>query len=420
MSNQESLHSKKNFSNHTCCWFVVFLSTVITAYAVNYDSPSGLFRGVNERGEFSLWLPLDKLDISKSESLSISLNFYSKQRSEGLLGAGWSLSIFQSKMVQIDENTFYLFQVDGWIRKFERSRQNPLLLNGEGMWHGKITDSTTIEVEHESGWRYTLKNGALLNLITPQKNTLTLTTSSNSSTIYLNGSKIATLEPRSEVLYSLTYRSKGRLKEALFGLEQRPIISNVKGKPIISGMAPALSKVDIDGNSFVITHSITKDIQPRLKLSNNEIESDDFVWNPITGYLESNGRKKYVVKELSFAEDCLEVIEQTENLITSRIVSNSPYHSVRKEGDGSYLITSYFLRGLLNGKARKTERVSGTSKNLVRKFVYDENASLIYTKSINQNNFLPSENIEYSSKTSLTHLFGMDLLSPKLPTITQK
>src|SRR5882724_6313648 len=110
------------------------------ACGLRQDKPHAHFDGADEQGHVLVAETLGNLDLGDNLSLPIYAVFQSNwQSSSPYLGQGWMLPLLESKIVQIDDNTFQLWTPDGWYQFMGRDSTTNTILNGQGGWKAVIS-----------------------------------------------------------------------------------------------------------------------------------------------------------------------------------------------------------------------------------------------------------------------------------------
>lgn len=209
----------------------------------DFRMPSNHFEGVSSQGYVSIWKQLDTLDLGDA-SLPILLGIQTYRAiPSGELGAGWIMPLFDSGIVQRNENTFDMITPDGTMDFFYRDGADPNILHGSSGWTGEIQGNDVIvHSKCGSGWKMVFRQGKLDTLskgvheLKIQRDQLNRPTS-----ITENGvSRLAlTRDEKTGLMSSLEMNGK----KYLFGYEGKPRVENVGGQNLVGVVEPSLHQI---------------------------------------------------------------------------------------------------------------------------------------------------------------------------------
>ena len=123
----------------------VLLPDVQGGVGLDWILPQSHFEGVDEQGYVSYSEKIGELDVAKDLQLPIYIVFQSNwMTSSPYLGKGWMLPLFESRIEQMGERWYRLWQPDGWYRDFGVSKTSDKELHGTAGWQAKIVGDIVV------------------------------------------------------------------------------------------------------------------------------------------------------------------------------------------------------------------------------------------------------------------------------------
>jgi len=344
---------------------------------ISWNKPSFHFDSVNEWGYVSYWEEIGTVDMGGRE-VPLFIHFLSnKKTSSPYLGYGWTLALLESRVEQVDENKFRIWQPNGKYRTFRRDEENPNLLKGSGGWLGEISGDRII-AKADCGWGLTFKNGKITSMSTPDGKTYGYR--------YESGKvkSIEEVQSGEEVFEVVKDPLEPKLIQLKMGdstivLEQgeKPRIERINGQNLIGGMDTSLTRiVKADGRERALSYEVEpSSIVPTFKPDVDRT----ITWQPSTGIVSQDRDWKYEIKQDSN--------DSWNNAAITQINKNKEkefwYHDKNTgvetilNKNGVKTINQWFVSGKLRGKRRSAQKVYPSGKKeLVESYVYDSQANV--------------------------------------------
>jgi hypothetical protein len=248
----------------------------------DFRMPSNHFEGVSSQGYVSIWKQLDALDLGDA-SLPILLGVQTYRAiPSGELGAGWIMPLFDSGIVQRDENTFDMITPDGTMDFFYRDGSDPSILNGSSDWTGEIQGNDVIvHSKCGSGWKMIFRQGKLESLsegsheLRIQRDPLnrpTGITENGVSRVALNR------DEKTGLMNALEMNGK----KYLFDYDGKPRVENVGGQNLVGGVEPSLHQItypqEMGGKKGTYDFALTEKMLPSLKITDTEGKERMITW----------------------------------------------------------------------------------------------------------------------------------------------
>ncbi len=221
-----------------------------SVYRPNYDC-------IGSDGSFER---VFKLGTIKSDSISypIILTFSSGRNSGNtLLGTGWEMPVFDSKIFQTSENEFLVSVPNGIQIKLLRDLKNKNVLTHPSGWSGKI-DMNSITIISPRGYSYKYDNGLLSSITTSSGNVMEVIRSKDSYQLLSkeNQKILLSITPSEKKNNTLVGKIDGR--DIDFNLTKRPIIHTFNDQRLVESMSTALEEIMIDGcRLFFVNYDVT-------------------------------------------------------------------------------------------------------------------------------------------------------------------
>jgi len=328
---------------------------------ISWSKPSFHFDSVNEWGYVSYWEEIGTVDMGGRE-IPIFINFLSNKRtSSPYLGYGWTLALLESRVEQVDENKFRIWQPNGKYRTFRRDEENPNLLKGSGGWLGEITGDRII-AKADCGWALTFKNGKISSMSTPDGKTYGYKYESGKvKSIRETQSGNEVVEVVEDPLEPGLLKLKMGDETIVMEQGEKPRIERINGQNLIGGMDTSLTRiVKADGSKRKLSYEVEPDnIVPTFK---PEVERT-ITWEPATGIVSQDRDWKYEVKQ--------DQGHAWNNAAIARINGNNEkefWHKDHIKGievqaaNGIRKTKTWFTSGVLKGKTRNHKIISSEGK----------------------------------------------------------
>lgn len=348
------------------------------ACGVNWRMPLNHFDGVNEQGVVAYWQQLGTIDLGNNFKLPLIIGFHSDQAWSSLyLGRGWIFPLFESNIVQLDENTFRQIQPDGYNVYFGRDGKDRNLLHGQKGWAGQIKGDV-ITLYATCGWKLVYKQGKLISICTPDGNELKLVYNEGRVVELQDQMKAILqvgLDPIKGVVNSLTYgRNKINIE-----LGAKPRIESLGGRNVVGAMEGSLVKLSMsDGKIYNYDFSVNSQLQPILKIENNSNSTPrTIVWDPRSKRIISDDGWTY---NIAFPHPNLNAkIERSNNNGQKELwyFDSTQGSEITTSIDGVETRKQWFLNGPSSGKLRDVYKQDCHGKYEHVKYAYDEDGRIV-------------------------------------------
>ena len=365
-----------------------------------FRMPSNHFEGVSSQGYVSVWKQLDSLDLGDA-SVPILLGAQTYRAiPSGALGSGWIMPLFDSGIVQRDENTFDMITPDGTMDFFSRDSSDPNILHGSSGWTAEIQGSDIIvHSKCGSGWKMVFRQGRLdtlskggheLGIQRDQLNRPTGITENGISRLAL------TRDEKTGLVSALEMNGK----KYLFGYEGKPRVENVGGQNLVGGVEQSLHEItypqEVGGKKETFDFAVTEKMLPSLKITDAEGKKRMIVWRT-DGKMLQDGEWSYKITPSKVAGANV-AIERTNQNVQTELWNRDEAKGIEvTQGiDGSKKIETWFTSGILKGRKRCTEEISNDKDNII-KYIYTENASLQKIERKSNGRLVSTDNISYNN-----------------------
>ena len=365
-----------------------------------FRMPSNHFEGVSSQGYVSVWKQLDSLDLGDA-SVPILLGAQTYRAiPSGALGSGWIMPLFDSGIVQRDENTFDMITPDGTMDFFSRDSSDPNILHGSSGWTAEIQGSDIIvHSKCGSGWKMVFRQGRLdtlskggheLGIQRDQLNRPTGITENGISRLAL------TRDEKTGFVSALEMNGK----KYLFGYEGKPRVENVGGQNLVGGVEQSLHEItypqEVGGKKETFDFAVTEKMLPSLKITDAEGKKRMIVWRT-DGKMLQDGEWSYKITPSKVAGANV-AIERTNQNVQTELWNRDEAKGIEvTQGiDGSKKIETWFTSGILKGRKRCTEEISNDKDNII-KYIYTENASLQKIERKSNGRLVSTDNISYNN-----------------------
>jgi hypothetical protein len=344
----------------------------------DFRMPSNHFEGVSSQGYVSIWKQLDTLDLGDT-SLPILLGTQTyRSIPSGALGPGWIMPLFESGIVQRDQNTFDMITPDGIMDFFLRDGSNPSILNGSSGWTAEIQGSDIIvHSKCGSGWKMVFRQGRL-DALSKGSHELRIQRDPLNWPIGVTENGASKLMMTRDEKTGLVSTLEMNGKKYLFGYDGKPRIENVGGQNLVGGVEPSLHQITLpDGKKETYDFAVTEKMLPELKITDTEGKERIITWG-LDGRMLQDGEWSYKItppKEARVNAAIERTNPQKQKEYWFKDDPNGKETTVAL--DGTKTEKSWFTSGLLAGKTRK--EITITNNKVVNKnsWKYDEKGVLI-------------------------------------------
>jgi hypothetical protein len=357
--------------------FMGFFFTFAHACGPSFEKPHAHFDGVDEQGHVLYTETLGELDLG-DEKLPLFVLFKSNWTAiSPYVGAGWMFALLESKIVQQDENTFVLWQPDGWYRMFWRDKENKNILNGQGGWKAAI-DGNTITAWASCGWKMVFNQGKISSLTTSKRHRLDY--------VYSQG-RVSEIQQHSRpVLQVVTASASNEVSAILIGdkrigveLGDKPRVQSANGQSVIAGIEQTLCGIRLaDGTEKAYEFAVTQSIHPTLKVCG--ASERIFEWHPQSFLAvadSAQGHKwQYEIKPGANLFANAEIARKDYSGRTEYWYRDSS-KEVTRSLDGRTTTKSWFSSGALLGKCRLIEEEFNGKRSIKYQAFYNEEGQLV-------------------------------------------
>jgi len=344
---------------------------------ISWNKPSFHFDSVNEWGYVSYWEEIGTVDMGGRE-IPLFINFLSNKRtSSPYLGYGWTLALLESRVEQVDENKFRIWQPNGKYRTFRRDKENPNLLKGSGGWLGEITGDRII-AKADCGWGLSFKNGKISSMSTPDGKTYGYRYESGKvKSIRETQSGNEVVEVVEDPLEPGLLKLKMGDETIVMEQGEKPRIEQINGQNLIGGMDQSLVAVHgADGKTRNISYDMeASNIVPTFKPTAERT----FTTHPGTGLIVTDGAWRYQIKQDQQHPWNNAAITRTNAQKQNEFwhKNNVKGQEIIRSASGLEKVRSWYLSGNLAGKKRKSvTKINGNIEDEI-KYSYNEDGLLL-------------------------------------------
>ena len=363
----------------------------------DFRMPSNHFEGVSSQGYVSVWKQLDTLDLGDA-SLPILLGTQTYRKiPSGELGSGWIMPLFDSGIVQRDENTFDMITPDGTMDFFSRDGADPNILHGSSGWTAEIQGSDIIvHSKCGSGWKMVFRQGKL-DMLSKGSHELKIQKDQHNQPVGITENGITRLALTRDEKTGLASALEMNGKKYLFDYDGKPRVENVAGQNLVGGVEPSLHEITFpDGKKETYDFAVTEKMLPELKITDTEGKEHKIVWG-LDGKMLQDGEWSYKITPSKEA-GANAAIERTNQNVQTELWNRDEAKGIEvTQGiDGSKKIETWFTSGILKGRKRCTEEISNDKDNII-KYIYTENASLQKIERKSNGRLVSTDNISYNN-----------------------
>jgi hypothetical protein len=345
---------------------------------VEWRVPKDHFDGVNEYGYVSYWDKIGDLNLGEDLVIPLVIGFQSDRGwSSPYLGYGWILPLFDSNIVQTEDNKFEMIKPDGYTMPFYRETNKPTILSGGKGWKGEISGDT-ITFWATCGWRLTYTKGKITSIGTPKGKTLLISRDEKgvATEAAYDGKVIVRVDRDFKGLVTGLVVGEKRI-----GFEQtdKPRIQSILGKNVVAGKDMSLGKVT--NESVVIKtceYSVTDGLQPTLTVSDAESSPRQIAWNTESRFIMFDGDWKYDIKpSLTKGFNASIARKNKANQQEMWFLDSAGGQETIQSVDGNKKVRSWFVSGKFAGKLRAIVESKNGVDTRVQKWSYDEASRIL-------------------------------------------
>ena len=351
---------------------LVLANSTVFACGMSWLLPKSHFEGVDEMGYLMYSEKLDEITLKSGRRLPIIALFETDiKTSSSYLGNGWILPMLESRIEQLDENTFRLWQPDGWTRKFTRNKKSPAVLDNGSGWKGVI-DGDRITVWSDCGARIEFYRGKIV-LMQLGKDRLNYS--------YL-GNLVTEIRQESEVVVKINFNSNGsRPTDILLShgnkiaweLGEMPVIQVINGKNLVGRIDRSLTALKINDKSI---HNFEYGTDEQLRPTFSR-DGKIAVWDAKTGFILKDDGWSYKIDSPMTTRQKYSSIQRTNARGESEYWGKSPGKEVVITKNGIKTVSEWFTSGPLAGRFRKKIKTANGREQIEYEAVYDEKGKII-------------------------------------------
>ena len=320
----------------------------------DFRMPSNHFEGVSSQGYVSIWKQLDSLDLGDVRvPILLGAQTY-RAIPSGELGSGWIMPLFDSEIVQRDENTFDMITPDGTMDYFCRDRETPNILHGSSGWTAEIQGSDIIvHSKCGSGWKMVFRQGKL-DTLSKGSHELRIQRDQLSRPTGISENGISRLALNRDEKTGLVSALEMNGKKYFFGYDGKPRIENVGGQNLVGGVDSSLYEIIYpDGKKETYDFAVTEKMLPNLKVTDAEGKERMIVWG-LDGRMLQDGVWSYMItpSKVAGANAAIERANaQNQKEYWFKDAPNGKETTIAL--DGTKTERTWFTSGVLAGKERK-------------------------------------------------------------------
>ncbi|MDR0533586.1 MAG: hypothetical protein LBH01_06495 [Verrucomicrobiales bacterium] len=378
------LREKITKSNHLLfvAGFFMFLQGGLQACGIGWNLPRSYFDGVSAQGKVLYSDKIGELDLGEGLKLPLYVFFKSDwENNSPYLGQGWMLPLLESRLEQVDENTFKMWMPDGWYKFFWRDNKDKNILHSGGGWVAQI-QGDTITTWADCGWKVVYTKGKIVSMSTPQSRTFVYLYAANNRISEIRENGMPILRVKTDQQGDVSGLEMGG-KVITFGYGQKPQVQNINGQNLIGAVTKSMNRVvQADGVTKTFAYGTTNALEPTLAINDDRV----IVWDAKTKIIKKDGDWSYHINP--------NVANFNANVAIDRANAKGQHQYWFNESwlgretiiaeDGSKTVAEWFVSGTLAGNIRSI--VTTKNGTTVHSFsnVFDDKGRLLR---INSNDF---------------------------------
>ncbi len=374
----------------------LLLTPVYAGCGLTWSMPTNHYDGVDRFGYASLWYKIGELRVDDKFTLPLHMNFNSsRQTSSPYLGAGWSLALLESQIVQQEENRFRLVEPSGWGRIFWRKNAKETVLDGQGGWKAEIR-ADRISAWAECGTRLDYYRGRIVGM----------KTGGHDIQFVQNGGHLAEIRSGMRTLVRVERDVNGDVTGlALDGGERialergdKPRVEYVAGKNLLAGVEPGVTRVEAAKVNHAFEYRVDSNVRPLLVVD----ASREIVWNPEDGRMVRDGEWTYETRNPENVGNA-EISRTAENGIReSWFLDTLGSKEITVSANGLKLVKNFHAHGPMRGLLRLVTRTGNGVEEKIYEASYDEKGQLIHATYEGLNFSAGSNGMRYSHPNQTT------------------
>ncbi|MDR2980919.1 MAG: hypothetical protein LBV12_01585 [Puniceicoccales bacterium] len=314
---------------------------------------------------FRYWETIGTLELDSKTQVLINIGFDpTAVYVSPLLGKGWSLALFDSRIEQVDDKSFLMRMPDGHECTLTRTKK-PNILEGAD-WVAEIQGGT-ITCKASCGWVLVYRNGRLLQMKSPTGILCDFSWETGVRTMRVAGKPMITLKTdwdgaTTQKFHRLTFGAKS----VLLKMGQRPTLIKSKGKPDRKEEAETLVAIEEAG-------------QPEIRYDFSQdslsVAGHLYKWNPDTGQIAQDRDWKFSYVTIKGVK-CLQYHGKDGKMnLEGRDFKKGI--KVYQDSGGLVLVEEFFSSGVAVGKPRRIYQIGEKGAEIpVRQYWYDESGKL--------------------------------------------
>ena len=355
----------------------LFPFALLQGCGLDWTLPRAHFEGVDEQGYVSYWEKIGEADLGDGLVIPVHLNFNShRESSSPTLGKGWMLPLLESHVEPVDENTLHVIMPDGWTFLFLRNG-NTDTWRGNADWIGQ-TDGARFTATAPCGWQVKFDAGKIQEIDTPKNRTIS---------IKYNGPAPVEADIDNQPFFQVAQNTATGVAESItiagqkiaITQAQRPRISTVLGKTLLTGFDPALSQLQWpDGQKETFNFAAPQDLTPSMVVTRPNQHSRDMTWDATTMQVKTDGDWTYAITAPGGAYGGTLLSRKIRWNQAESFLRTSDGETKEVYLDGSQKIVYAFVNGPLRGRIRKIITVSSSGQaQVIYSAVYDPDGFLV-------------------------------------------
>jgi hypothetical protein len=340
---------------------------------LDWTLPTNHFDGVNEQGYVSYWEKIAEADLGDGLVIPIAINFNShRESSSPTLGKGWMMTLLESHVEPIDENTMKVIMPHGWNYYFLRT-PNTETWGGNAGWVGQ-TDGSRFTITAPCGWRVKFDGGKIQEIDSPQSRTITIKYNGPVATEADIDNK-PFLQVESDTVTGVAQDLIIAGQKITIAQDQRPRIQSVNNQNLITGFDPSLSQLQYpDGKTETYSFATPKDLTPTLAITQAGHPARGITWDPATRQIKTDGDWTYQLIPAANVElNRTNIKGQKEYYYSDPSIGTTVSESM----DGIKKVTRWFTSGILAGKIRSIETTKADKAISLQRYSYDEKGKIL-------------------------------------------
>lgn len=365
---------------------------------IDWRLPQSHFEGVDEQGHVLYGEKIGDLDVAKDLQIPIYIMFKSNWMADSpCLGKGWMLPLLESRIEQMAERSYRIWQPNGWYRDFWCSKSSEMVLDGQGGWKAEIRGDT-ITAWASCGWKLVFTKNKLTAIVTQKNQRLDLVSrDGHVNEVRANGLCLLRVERD-----ALTGRVKGLAlrggKRIAIEQQLRPRVQQIGEQKVVKGEDYSLAKMTLaDGTVRTYEYGVDDQLRPTLKMGDRLI-----VWNPGTQLIVNDGEWTYDIKPDEKNSSANAAIGRKNTLGQTEFwhYDGDKGREITQGVDGLQRIETWFVNGKLAGATRKMEIIKDGKVVIKHMMAYNDqgmriretvNGRVTYVATMDKNNRVSSE-----------------------------